>query len=151
MCSSDLSVYVYKYANVATLDSNRIGDGITTSFSYPDGVPSSAVPNDIKVYVNSVLQIPNLDYIKAPGQNVIAFDVPPAGNAAVLIRYESHYVETNRIVTDDPQASNFGASVSTNYDGSMVVIGASNSSATFTATFNNSGKVYIFEIGRAHV
>jgi len=139
------SVYVYEYANLATSTSTRIGDGHTTSFSYPIGAPSTASANDIKVYVSGVLKVPNLDYIKTPGQTVITFDNPPAANAAILISYESHYVETNRIVTDDPQASMFGASVSTNYDGSVVVIGAANSAATFSTTFSNAGKTYIYD------
>jgi len=140
------SVYVYKYANISTLSTNRIGDGFTTSFSYPPNTPSSASALDIKVYVNGILQVPNLDYIKTPGQSVITFDVAPASGAAIYISYESHYVETNRIITDDPQASGFGTSVSTNYDGSVVVIGAANSSVTFgTTTYSNAGKTYIFD------
>ena len=37
------------------------------------------------------------------------------------IRYKNHYRETNRIITNDLQASGFGTSVSTNFDGSIVV------------------------------
>jgi hypothetical protein len=137
------SVYVYKYKHVYANSSLREGDGTQTSFTYPSGATGSA--NDIKVYVDGVLKIPNYDYIKAPGQDIIAFDTAPVANAAINLVYEDHYVEVNRIVTDDPDALGFGTSVSTNYDGSTVVIGAANSSVNSTTTLAYSGKTYVYD------
>lgn len=137
------SVYVYKYTYVNANSSLRQGDGTQTSFSYPTGSTGSA--NDIKVYVNGVLKIPNYDYIKAPGQDIITFDIAPSASDIINLVYEDHYAEVNRIVTDDPDASGFGTSVSTNYDGSTVVVGAANSSVNSVTTLTNSGKTYVFD------
>ncbi|NDB56951.1 hypothetical protein EB001_00635 [bacterium] len=217
------SVYVYKYTYVNANSSLRQGDGTQTSFSYPPGATGSA--NDIKVLVDGVLKIPNYDYIKTPGQDIITFDVAPIGgivskvlvnsigsgydtttvvsidppasgitatasvslyanggisgitvtnsgsgyssyappsisitgigigasatavvyNSTIDIVYEDHYAEVNRIVTDDPDASGFGTSVSTNYDGSTIVIGAANSNVSGALTLQNSGKTYVFD------
>jgi len=137
------SVYVYKYTYVNANSSLRQGDGSQTSFSYPSGSTGSAL--DIKVYVNGILKIPNFDYIKTPGQDIITFDVAPSASDIINLVYEDHYAEVNRIVTDDPDASGFGTSVSTNYDGSTVVIGAANSSVNSVTTLANSGKTYIYD------
>jgi hypothetical protein len=137
------SVYVYKYTYVNATSSLRQGDGGQTSFTYPIGSTGSAL--DIKVYVNGVLKIPNLDYIKTPGQDIITFDVAPAASDIIKLVYEDHYAEVNRIVTDDPDVAGFGTSVSTNYDGSTVVIGAANSSVNGVTTLYNSGKTYIYD------
>jgi len=141
------SVYVYKYSNVAVAaTSTRTGDGSSTSFSYPinaTGLNLSA--RDIKVYVNSVLKVPGLDYIKTPSQESITFDVAPPNNSIINLIYESSFTEVNRIITDDPEVSGFGTSVSTNNDGRIVVIGAPGSTATTDTSYTNAGKTYVFE------
>lgn len=137
------SVYVYKYTYVNANSSLRQGDGVQTSFSYPSGASGSA--NDIKVYVNGVLKIPNYHYIKTPGQDIITFETPPSASEIINLVYEDHYAEVNRITTDDPDALGFGTSVSTNYDGTTVVIGAANSSVNSVTTLAYSGKTYVYE------
>ena len=139
------SVYAYKYTNVSPTTTTRIGDGSTTAFTYPAGVPTGLVANDLQVYVNGVLQVPNLDYIRAPGQDVVLFDVAPPLNATITINYTPYYQEANRIITSDANASSFGSSVSTNYDGTVVAVGAPNSTAIFSSTITSSGKTYVFE------
>jgi hypothetical protein len=140
-------VFVYKYQIVNPSNSNRVGDGYTTIFSYPPtAYRMNLGPLDIKVYVSGKQLVPYLDYIRNPdGTDSIAFNTAPANGAAISIVYENYFQEVNQIVTDDPTVSGFGSSVSCSYDGREVVIGAPYSNSAFDITYKNSGKAFVYE------
>ena len=139
-------VFVYKWQNVNGSFSYRVGDGSTTTFYLPtSAIGLNLGSRDIKVYVSSILQIPDLDYIKTPGQDSITFAFAPSTNAKVYISYENYYKEINQIVTDDPDAIGFGTTVHCTDDGRQVIVGAPKSNATLTNSYSGMGKVYVFE------
>jgi hypothetical protein len=138
-------VFVYQYANVAPSTSNRIGDGSSKTFTYPTTALGQGLRSqDIKVYINGVLQVPELDYYRDPGNDNVAFYTAPANGVAITLTYEPYFRQVNRIITADTQASGFGFSVNTNSDGKIVAIGAPNSTIT-NSNVTNSGLTYIYE------
>ena len=139
-------VFAYKWTTVNPSNITRTGDGNTTTFYLPaTALEKNSTSRDVKVYVDGLIKIPDLDYIKTPGADTITFDIPPTPGAVINIVYEDYFREVNRIVTDDPQALGFGTSVSCSSDGRYVIVGAPNSSVTLTDTFTNSGKAYVYE------
>ena len=138
-------VFVYQYANVAPSSSSRVGDGSSKTFTYPSTALGQGLRSqDIKVYVNGVIQVPELDYYRDPGNDNIAFYTAPANGVAITLTYEPYFRQVNRIITSDTQASGFGFSVNTNSDGRIVAIGAPNSTVT-NSNVTNSGLTYIYE------
>jgi hypothetical protein len=138
-------VFVYQYANVVPSTSSRVGDGSSKTFTYPTTALGQGLRSqDIKVYINGVLQVPELDYYRDPGNDNVAFYTAPANGVAINLVYEPYFRQVNRIITADSQASGFGFSVSTNSDGRIVAIGAPNSTIT-NSNVTNSGLTYIYE------
>ena len=139
-------VFVYQYANVAPSTSNRVGDGNTTIFLYPSTALSQNLrAQDIKVRVNGILAVPDLDYYRDPGNDNVHFYTAPANNAAITITYEPYFKLINSIKVSNATVSGFGFSVHCSSDGRHVIVGAPNSNVTTTSTYNNSGLTYIFE------
>jgi hypothetical protein len=138
-------VFVYQYANVEVSKSERIGDGSSTVFTYPaTALNKGLTSHDIKVYINGVIKVPELDYYRDPGNDNVAFYTAPALGANISIAYEPYFRQVNKIITADTQASGFGFSVNTNNDGRIVVIGAPNSTITGSGV-TNSGLTYVYE------
>ena len=139
-------VFVYKYQNITQDISYRFGDGSSTTFALPATATGINLGSrDISVYANLSLLVPDLDYIKTPNQDSITFYNAPSSQTSLRIVYQSYFKEVNQIVTDDPEASGFGSSVSCTADGRQLVVGALTSNATLDTTYPNAGKVYIYE------
>jgi len=139
-------VFVYKYQNVVTDASYRNGDGTSTTFILPASALGKGLGSrDVTVYANSALQIPDVDYIKTPGQESITFYNAPANGLPITLIYQSYFKEVNQIVNDDPESNGFGSSVSCTADGRQLVVGAYTSNATLDTTYSNAGKAYIYE------
>jgi hypothetical protein len=138
-------VFVYQYANVTPSTSYRIGDGSTKVFIYPTTALGKGLrAQDIKVYIDGVLKVPDLDYYRDPGNDNVAFYTAPANNAVINLVYEPYFRQVNRIITNDSQASGFGFSVNTSSDGKILAVGAPNSAIT-NSNLTNSGLTYIYE------
>lgn len=138
-------VFVYQYANVVPSTSLRFGDGNSKTFTYPTtALGQGLAPQDIKVYINGVLQVPDLDYYRDPGFDNVAFYTAPELNANISLVYEPYFRKVNVIKTSDSQASGFGFYVNTNNNGREVVIGAPNSVVSNSGVVN-SGLSYVYE------
>ena len=139
-------VFVYQYQTVNGSNSKRSGDGLTTTFYYPStALGKNLGSRDIKVFAGGILQIPDLDYIRTPGQDSITFAVAPANGVNIYISYENYYKEINQIITDDPESIGFGTTVHCTDDGRQVIVGAPSSSATLVNSYTGAGKAYVFE------
>ena len=146
-------VFAYQYQNVDNVTylshvTKATGDGSTTVYDYPARAAQQNLgPNDFKVYVSDVLQIPYVDYYKVPGYEQIKFVTAPASNATIQIIYSNYYKRlASSIVTADPAISAFGTSLSTDSDGRHLMVGDPDASATVSGkSYVSNGVVHLFE------
>ena len=116
---------------------DEVGDGSTQTFS----IAKLALADNIysfSVYLDNVLQRPNIDYQFNDVARSITFAVPPAIDTAILIRSGSYYTLVD-VITDGTLVSTarFGHSVSSTTDGRQITIGA-------PGTETNKGSVQVF-------
>lgn len=102
--------------------------------------------NSFTVYVNQVLQRPNIDYTYSGGN--ITFINNPTSGAVITVNADTYwqYMSTITVSGLDSNAK-FGTSITTTTDGRQILIGASNDSAlgTNNTTITHAGSVYAFD------
>lgn len=101
----------------------------TTTFQFTELYTVTDIYS-FSVYVNSVLQRPNMDYSFNPGTKTITF-VSGAVTGTVLVNSTTHfkyidYIDTNTVGGALPTDARFGNSLATTTDGRQLVIGAPN-------------------------
>lgn len=139
---TDNTVYIYKYTEVTPASYSYYSNG-ATEFELPeDLLGSGVVPNEVKVYLNSRMLIPNKEYTIS-GDN-IELTITPATNDIVNIVYENYYKYITSF-SNTEAAGSFGYSIDFNEDATELVIGAPNLVNPNNAESTNFGAVYVYE------
>jgi len=116
------------------------GDGSTLEFDIT-GLYTVDGLNSIQVFVDGVLQRPELDYsFGADSSLTFAFTVAPAGAAVISIRSADYYEHVTTIA--GTLGDRFGDSVSTTTDGRQIIIGAP---LATSGVIDQVGKVYVYD------
>jgi hypothetical protein len=139
------NVWSYKYKKVTSNVSYRIGTGATSEFAFPnDALNQSLTARDVKITVDGILQIPDVDYYKTPDADSITFYYPPANAAAIHLTYSSWFKEVGLLDQDKLESISLGTSISTNSDGSLLLVGDPDHSYTRDVIYNKNGQAYLF-------
>ena len=118
-------VYVYQYQNVESDYARHTGNGADYVFDFPNQASGQDYDiNDISVYNNGKLLVPNVDYTKVPGPgpDAITLSVVPDSGNVIELYYRNYYKLQNIITSDNPGSVNFGHALSTDATGKMLVI-----------------------------
>jgi len=147
--TTNSQVYVYRYVTVSSDYSSHTGNGADYVFDFPteaSGIDLGV--NDISVYNNGKLLVPNVDYTKVPGpgQDAVSFtSVPDSGNVIELF-YRNYYKLQNIITSDNPGSVNFGHALATDATGRTLVISDNMAPGSLgTQTYENNGSVTILQ------
>ena len=142
-------VYVYKYHTVDYDYARHTGNGADYIFDFPNQASGQDYDiNDISVYNNNRLLVPNIDYTKVagPGPDAITMtSVPDSGNVIELF-YRNYYKLQNIITSDNPGSVNFGHALATDATGRMLVISDNKAPGSLgTQSYENNGDVTILQ------
>jgi hypothetical protein len=139
------NIWSYKYKKVTSNVSYRFGTGVDTEYSFPnDALNKNLTARDVKISVDGILQIPDVDYYKTPDADSITFYYPPANASAINLTYSSWFKEVGLLDSDKLQSVSLGTSLSTNSDGSLLLVGDPNQSYTRDVIYNKNGQAYLF-------
>ena len=141
--TNNLTITVTQVTAGGITDFTFSGSGIdnTSVFSLTDYLYTATNIDSFTVFVDSVLQRPNIDYTFASG-NITFITVPDPGT--VIIVEAGTYWEYINTITVGGLASdaNFGGSLTTTTDGRQILIGADYDSI---GAVPNPGTVYAFD------
>ena len=126
------SVYAYKLTKVVDDSKVYTGNGSNQTFIMPLAARViAAIPDQIKVFVDSRILVPYLDYGMNIDNTAVVLTNAPANGSTVTVEYSDYYEYVdyifNPLSADGSSLSlnDFPSSISTSTDGSQVVIGAS--------------------------
>jgi hypothetical protein len=139
------NVWSYKYKKVTSNVSYRFGTGVDREYSFPiQALNNNLNARDIKINVDGILQIPDVDYYKTPDADSITFYYPPANASVINLTYSSWFKEVGMLDTDKLQSVSLGQSISTNTDGSLLLIGDPDQTYTRDVLYNNNGQALLY-------
>jgi hypothetical protein len=140
------NLIAYKYQAVNDSQSSYTGNGILTNFYFPSTALSNNLGSrDVKVVVNGILQVPDIDYYVDPGSDIVRLAVAPAVKSTINIYYNDYFQECNYLELASIGSVAFGSSVSTNSDGTLVLVGDPLDDSTLDITYSKNGVAYIYE------
>jgi len=147
--TTNSQVYVYQYVTVNSDYARHTGNGVDYVFDFPNEASGRDLGiNDISVYNNGKLLVPNVDYTKVttPGPDAITLTaVPDTGNVIELF-YRNYYKLQNIITSDNPGSVNFGHALATDATGRMLIISDNKVTGNLgTKSYENSGNVTILQ------
>ena len=119
------------------------GHGVynTAVFSLTDYLYTATNIYSFTVFVNSVLQRPNIDYTFTGGN--ITFVTVPANGATILVTASTYWQYIDTLTVDSIGSdANFGNSISSASDGCQILIGADYDSA---GAISHAGSLYAFD------
>ena len=118
---------------------------LTTTFSLNEYIYTANNINSFSVFVDDVLQRPDIDYIFSGDSalgNDLTFLNSPAAGATILVRAEGYFQYAGTITNPaSVVGDSFGYSVSTSTNGQQILIGAPN---TTVNSKTQAGTVYVY-------
>ena len=119
------------------------GDGVTTNFNVGQYFFTATNIYSVNVFVNNVLQRPNIDYTWS-GPGTVVFTVAPASgtnNVEFVAQSYFKYVSTLTVAGLNADAR-FGQSLAVSTDGQQVVVGAPKATVSGKV---EAGAIYVFD------
>ena len=98
--------------------------------------------NSITVFKDGVIQIPKIDWDYSDDSSLVFnFAVAPSSGADIIVNAKTYYDYVTTLVNPGDIFNRFGHSVSTNADGSQLIVGAPNQTVNGLA---NAGTAYVY-------
>ena len=126
------------------VEQDYVGDGTTVDFDLGPYLYTAINIESFVVYLDDVLQVPNVDYtFTASGNYPITFATAPGSGSVIKVITGTYWQPMAAItVSGLDAAARFGSSIHTTTDGRQIIIGASNDSSAPVA---HCGAVYVFD------
>ncbi|MBM37733.1 MAG: hypothetical protein CMO97_01555 [Woeseia sp.] len=117
------------------------GDGSTKQFDLGPLFTKDSI-NSITVFKDGVIQIPKIDWDYADDSSLtFTFNTAPSNGADIIVNSKTHYDYVSTLVNPGDIFNRFGHSISTNADGSQLIVGAPNQTVNGLA---NAGTAYVY-------
>ena len=140
-------VDAYQLQEVTTEQNTYTGNGSTKNFVMPLSARLlPATPMQVKVYIDSVLQVPYADYVVDNTGVYVQMGVAPYTDSTVIVEYSNYYDYVETISNPSAPGNGFGSSIVTSTDGKQIIISAPGEDQTVgNKTYTGVGALFVYD------